>query len=140
VDVVAAILGREALPTLEPDTEDLTAQASGLRARLEEASTDYYVHGRLERAQWERINDQLTAALTAAEGRIAQQAAAGVLEAYAGADGARRWRAADLDVQRTVLRRLADVTITRSGRGPRSFDPSRVQVAAAARALDASGR
>lgn len=129
VDVVAGILEREELPVTEATGEDPAVKASALQARLAELA-DSYADGEITRDQLARATSRVLDSLADAHARLAQRAKEGALAAFAGRDGAERWRSATIDTKRTVLRQIADVTVMRSGRGPRVFDPARVQVEA----------
>ena len=127
-EAVAGILEGKSPPVAEMG-EVLEVDASVLQTRLAELA-DSYADGEITRDQLARATSRVLDALAEAHANLAQRAKEGELAAFTGRDGGERWRGATVDVKRAVLRQIADVTVARSGRGPRTFDPARVQVEA----------
>lgn len=129
------------LPTAEavqvvgsgPDGAALHAQASAIRARLDELG-EAFAAGDIDRRQLKAGTDRANADLARVEEQITALSAGSVLTGLAGmADAAQRWEALSIDRKRAVIDALLTITVhpgKRGGRGgtPR-FDPASVTVA-----------
>ncbi|MEJ7647956.1 MAG: recombinase family protein [Nakamurella sp.] len=132
--VEAVMIGRlsqpDALAALSAgdpaETERARQIIATLQARLELAA-DEYADGNLTGAQLKRITAKLAPQIE--RERAVMSASVGMpgLADLAGTDAENRWRAAPIDVQRTVIETLAEVTILPTGPG-RPFDPALISI------------
>lgn len=138
--VEAVLLGRltrpdalAALVTEPQDTLPLQAEAALLRARLDEAASDWAV-GALTRAQLLSASRAARSRLDEVERSIAERSRGSVLNGLMDVDDvAARWRALDLDRRRVVLDAFMTVTVLprqAKGRLPGGgyFDPEAVRI------------
>ncbi|MGH3788833.1 MAG: recombinase family protein [Pseudonocardiaceae bacterium] len=135
IGLVCARLDRDGAGLL-PDkdagaTRDLHAQANALRARLDELA-DAYGDGDLDRRQYTRQRERITAKLDAVTGQLAAAQSGGALDgiATAGRPSA-AFRAESVARQRAIVDTLMTVTVRPAtpGRLPKGveFDYGRVQ-------------
>lgn len=139
--VAATVLARLAKPDAAelldtdggPDTAALHAEATAIRARLEDIAREYAAGGTVTLRQLTVATAAMEDRLAAVEGEIAAAAVVDPLAELVGApDIAERWEAFDLGRKRRIVSTLVTVTIlpSRGGRGPDGsyFNPKSVDI------------
>jgi DNA invertase Pin-like site-specific DNA recombinase len=107
---------------------DLLAEAQRLRNRLDTIGADYdagLIDGHRYRVATEKVNAELTDVQRRIAAASGTSAAAGVLTA---ADPAEAFRSASLMRQRAVIDALVKVTLFKTPRGRKTFDPDSVRI------------
>ncbi|WP_167760452.1 recombinase family protein [Blastococcus sp. CT_GayMR16] len=111
-----------------PERVAAVAEADQLRARLDEAA-DQYADGLIDGRMLERITARLRPQLTEAEARSRLVDSAPLLDGLAGAPDVRGvWNGLSLSRRRAVVETLMTVTLNRTRRGARTFDPEAVAI------------
>lgn len=112
------------------DDAALAEELAAIEADLVAVAEDFGA-GRLGRAEWLAVREQLEPRRSAAVAALRRTERAGALEPYAGAQGALRaaWPSLDFDQQRAVIAAaVATVTVGPAVKGRNFFDPARVSV------------
>jgi len=114
--------------TTRPDVDALRADARAVRARLDAVAVEY-ADGTITGAQLRTATARLRSRLLDTESQLADAGRVDVLgPLLTGTDPAAAWDALDTDRRRAVVALLMDVTILRTRRGARSFDPAGVRI------------
>lgn len=110
-----------------PDADDLRAQASGIRGRLEELAVEF-ADGAITAAQMRIATERLRAHLADVEGQQSLSSRGHVLAPMVNAkDVSAAWDRLSLGEQRAVINTLMSVTILPAGKGGR-FNPEHVRI------------
>jgi DNA invertase Pin-like site-specific DNA recombinase len=110
------------------DVAALSTEAAALRTRLEVLATEF-ADGTLTSAQLRTATGRLRAKLAEVEQQIADAGQTSALTPLMTAPDVRAvWEELPLGQQRAVIDTLMTVTLHRSGRGARQFDPGTVKV------------
>lgn len=111
-----------------PDVDQLRADASGLRERLEAVAVDY-ADGNVTAAQLRAATERIRARLTEVEAQLADAGRVDVLgDLIAAQDVAAAWDSLPLERRRAVVSTLMRVVLHPPGRGTRTFRPETVGI------------
>lgn len=122
----AAVLFEEKPTGGQDDT--LREEAQTLRARLESLAVDF-ADGALTSEQLRAATVRIRERLDGVESKIASTLEVSPLAQFRGQDPVQVWERLDMDVKRAVIGKLATVSLGRSVRGSRNFDPATVAIA-----------
>jgi DNA invertase Pin-like site-specific DNA recombinase len=114
-------------PARDEDEAAAREALAALRTRLDEAADDY-AEGRLTREQLVRITERLRERIEAAEARLVPDLAVAVLEGLGGPGVRAQWERLPIARRRRVVDALLEVTVNRSTRGGKGFDPTSVTI------------
>ena len=135
--VIGVIVGRLSMPDAAVLFEEkptsgadgaLREEAQTLRARLESLAVDF-ADGALTSEQLRAATVRIRDRLDGVESKIASTLKVSPLAQFRGQDPAQVWERLDIDVQRAVIDRLAEVRIYPAVKGSNKFDPMTVEVA-----------
>ncbi|MGP9837888.1 recombinase family protein [Arthrobacter sp. 179] len=132
--VTVLVLGRLLMPDLaaamagdnSDQIEKFRAQVVGLEARLELAA-DEFADGGMTGDQLRRVNAKILPQLEELRRRLASLRPVTAVLDLAGEDAAERWAAATLDIRRSVVEDLMEITILPTGSGIR-FSPEHIKI------------
>jgi hypothetical protein len=130
--VTERVLTREGADLLPPapDLTPLYERRAALRGRSEEIAADYAdLSSGMTRDQFKIANAKVQREIAAVEAEIERHTGGSALTGVADApDPAAAFRSATIERQRAVIGALMAVTLHRTGRGRRLFDPESVQI------------
>ncbi len=104
------------------------ADVAALEARLELAA-DEYADGSITGAQMRRITERLRPKIDFARSAANRAEPSAVISNVAGPDADARWKAAPLEVKRSLIEMLLTITILPAGPG-KPFDPEHIKIEA----------
>jgi site-specific DNA recombinase len=114
------------------DAARLHAQKAALQARQDELAA-LFAEGSITAAQLKRGTQKLTAAVGALEADLAAATQGSLIAGFLGgvqreANLERRWEQAPADIRGKIIDQLMTVTVNRSPRGLRRFDPDYIDI------------